>query len=443
MSDYFAFMATPYSDEDDDSDLGEGSSLLHTSHMSHRMVSSDEEMSKLYNHSSQSNQRKKSTTSDTDRPYSKRYKVLIAIWFGLISFGYMVPWTSLGSLISYFKYKYSANFYVKLYCCYYLPGLPVALLQYKYDVLLDHKYGSRNMYLFRGTIAFLGMILIISFLLRVENKYYLLFMFTGLGVCGWLCHGTATMLASMYPSFAIAALQTGFRCPEIFTIIAVSILHLGKNVDDKSLLIFFTATSFAVLSGLVGWMNIIFNETSAKCFEAKDNTLEYVYNEKKSFKDEAVITERKPLSSTANYDSTNGYVSLSVMRSDSSISLHHLPSSHTIPNQSEENTPIKGSKASTMMLLPDDISDKKDIVNKVFPLSVALYVTMFASIFQASFFAYVESSGSLEIEQVLYFIRLFADLVGRPLTRLPRPWVFKVRGSHCDDRILHGYNHTV
>jgi hypothetical protein len=61
----------------------------------------------------------------------------LEIIFLFISFGYMLPWTSLGSLISYYKNTYSANFYVKLYCAYYLPGLPVALLQHRFDSYLE------------------------------------------------------------------------------------------------------------------------------------------------------------------------------------------------------------------------------------------------------------------------------------------------------------------
>ena len=74
--------------------------------------------------------------------------------FLLISFGYMVPWTSLGSLISYFKHTYNVNFYNKLYCAYYLPVLPVAFLQHRYDSYFDAQLGSRNAYMTRGAVSF-------------------------------------------------------------------------------------------------------------------------------------------------------------------------------------------------------------------------------------------------------------------------------------------------
>ncbi len=70
-----------------------------------------------------------------------------------------------------------------------------------------------------------------------------------------------------------------------------------------------------------------------------------------------------------------------------------------------------------------------EIAVTVRPLCLALFLTMTTSIFQASFFAYASStdtSGNTNIEQILYFTRLFLDLAGRPLaTLLPRPWFVK------------------
>jgi hypothetical protein len=43
-------------------------------------------------------------------------------------------------------------------------------------------------------------------------------------VFSWLCHGTATMLASMFPDASLAYLQTGFRTPELYTLVMVRAL---------------------------------------------------------------------------------------------------------------------------------------------------------------------------------------------------------------------------
>lgn len=316
--------------------------------------------------------------------------LFLTLCFIMISFGYMVPWTSLGSLISYYKYNYSANFYVKIYCCYYLPGLPVALLQYRLDTILDYNYGSRWTYLLRGFISYLGMIAVVVLMIWVTDRFTLIILFTLLGVCGWLCHGTASMLASMYPAYAIASLQTGFRCPEIFTVVAVAWLRLGKHPEGTALNIFFVSTAVFIFIGLIAWLHVVTNPRSLRAFEAKDTRLHNMHDS----------TEKKGVVASKE-------IGRPVIEGSTDI-------------QPTYEQPLK--RAKKLIYTMEDINMKSKVMTEVMPLCIALYFTMFCSIFQASFFAYVDSSNGWDIEQILYFVRLFSDLFGRPLTRMPRPF---------------------
>merc|ERR1712023_163178 len=71
----------------------------------------------------------------------------------------------------------------------------------------------------------------------------------------------------------------------------------------------------------------------------------------------------------------------------------------------------------------DDIAYENihNVAAIILPCRVAIFLNIWSSIFSAAFFAYVRSSSDLDIELVLYFVRLFSDLIGRPLARLPRP----------------------
>lgn len=69
--------------------------------------------------------------------------------FLLLALAYMSSWTVMGSLVSYFKQHHGPDFFVKLNSAYYLPGLPLALLQKHYDSALDARFGSRAAYLAR------------------------------------------------------------------------------------------------------------------------------------------------------------------------------------------------------------------------------------------------------------------------------------------------------
>lgn len=335
------------------------------------------------------------------RPSNTRYYVgegtsdiflpqLMLMLFLLISFGYMLPWTSLGSLISYYKYRYSAEFYVKIYCAYYLPGLPMALFQYQYDEILNRLYGSKSAYMWRGFICYVVMILILMSLSHVENEMALIYLFTLLGISSWLCHGTATMYASMFPKAAIAYLQIGFRTPELYAIAADHFLDLGMDADLNSLSLFYKLTAALVACSLICWVLLVESQTSTLLFEEKDRRSVVEYDH-----------EETPLL---------GGASTSKNSTSSSAELSNI------------------GRAKFLLSAMDAFTNRDAIFENVCPLCAALFVTMWSSIFQASFFAYVNSvsSKTKNIEQTLYFVRLVCDLLGRPMTFLPRPSFLQV-----------------
>lgn len=341
----------------------------------------------------------------TQRLVSKSSSNFNNFLFMIISFGYMLPWTSLGSLISYYKYTYSASFYVKLYCAYYLPGLPVALLQNYLDRYLDARFGSYKTYLFRGGFAYIFMIAILLSLVWAQDSNCLIFLFAMLGICGWLCHGTASMLASMYPPSTIAYLQTGFRCPEIYTVIIVSALNIGKSPARHDLNIFFVMTAIVVSTGLWSWIYVINGSEAQKYFESKDRRLNNTNNNDDD-------PEIEPLTKPYQASESN------------EAALHIQPHATAYPIDSKHDlnhTSIWSDDPHTKQKVTWEVEVYRDV--KI--LCIALFVTMFCSIFQAAFFAFVDSKKQRNIEQILYFVRLFCDLLGRPLTRLKRPWFLK------------------
>ena len=93
----------------------------------------------------------------------------------------MLPWTALGSLISYYKILYVANFYLDIYISYYILGLPISILQYLYDDTLDRSYTSYRTYIYRGIICYSMMIMIILSLIWIHNRYFIVFLFGMLG----------------------------------------------------------------------------------------------------------------------------------------------------------------------------------------------------------------------------------------------------------------------
>jgi len=292
------------------------------------------------------------------------------LMFLLVACGYMSSWTAIGSLIPYFKAHYGADFYVEIYCAYYLPGLAVSLLQQRFDVKFDQKVGSWNAYMFRMCFSYsLVILLIVGLPYMPDIPELRIFIMGVIGSFSWLMHGTACMLVSMFPPAACAWLQTGFRCPEIFTVVIIILLNLeAEDPSHKSLVIFHMATAVLLFTGLVGFIVIMFGAPAQHYLQAKD-------------------------------------------------SIHDSSNMEIIPLIEKKLASLKETGAEPAV----GEEDKEFIAHAIGHCRASLYLTMFSSIFTAAFFAYVTSTDDNDIEQILYFTRLFCDLFGRPITRLPRP----------------------
>eukprot|EP01038_Epipyxis_sp_PR26KG_P013351 gene13351-17907_t len=421
------------------------------------------------------NERSNPLKSPYDNSYHKPRKLsfdqLSSIPFSLqlsflcISFGYMLPWTALGSLITYYKYQYNVNLYIKLYTAFYLPGLLVAVLQYRYDEYFDNIYKSKNTYMIRGIICYSIMSMVLFSLLWFKSESVLIFLFVTLGVTCWYLHGTASMLASMFPKAVIAYLQIGFRCPEIYAAMIDYYLSLGKDASEPNLNIFYKMTAIIVLFALICWIMTCGNSISLSYFEDKDEHSlaltssgdldgAFMYDSGSGLEN-VEQHEKIPLINKENDrtylddDNTSDLtITNSVDSSDIDNNQSLLNHMSPIPNNSYEKNhnnydldmklKYNGidkasyyeqqpaiSRAHTLIKLLKRFQKREVILNDITILSAALILTIWASIFQASYFAYVNSPKGRNIEQILYFVRLFSDLIGRPLTFLPVPWFLK------------------
>lgn len=335
------------------------------------------------------------------------------LWI-LISCGYMVSWTSIGSLISYFKARQGASFYVKLYCAFYLPGLPVSLLQQRYDERLDHKYGSANTFLVRVVFGMLMTIMLLVFMPFIPFLYppslvppIILVCMVSIGCFSWLCHGTACMLCSMFPPSSTAYLQTGFRTPELYTVVAVAILKMGSTATETHVIEFYFLTAIVVTVGLGAWIYVCCSPPALHYLGLKDKgysaTMGGVH--KDCEKEPLMIP---PLTRTA--EAPDG--SKDPHRGGSDVSSgHHHESGGEYSEQ--DNTGV--------------VETREIVARRIRPCQIAIFINIWSSIFSAAFFAYVKPAGGTDVELILYFTRLFSDLVGRPLARVYRPWFVQTK----------------
>jgi hypothetical protein len=246
----------------------------------------------------------------------------------------------------------------------------------------------------------------------------------------------------MYPSSAIVNLHTGFRTPEIVALIAVSALKLGKNASPFHLNIFYILNAVFVSGGALAWIIVVMSPISKGYFDMKDSkiTLKIEHYEYHSaLNEKKIIYEiEKKINKLGKKDIDDSTLEENLLSDDETSS--GVNCDHTRDNYRGRSNSVNFIKSNIVQLqLHAELKSENNKINmknsikkkefsRISPLCAALFIIMFCSILQASFFAYVTSSTEgRDIEQILYFDRLFSDLLGRPLTRCFRPTCLKVK----------------
>ena len=231
-------------------------------------------------------------------------------------------------------------------------------------------------------------------------------------------------------------LFVGVRCPEIIVIIAVSVLKLGQNATQRNLTIFYILNCMLVSVGAISWITVTTNRTSKRYFSVKDNVDEVknLHNYQSLLTDETFMYNNEKKKRITIQNNLERSLLPSEKMNMNSLAIDNLESSKggnimTQKSDRNDNAVISASSYNKN----GDYIDKnvRNLIEeermRLQPLIIALFATMFFSILQASFFAYVTSPvKGRDIEQILYFDRLFSDLLGRPLTRLCRSSYLKV-----------------
>ncbi|GMI40149.1 hypothetical protein TeGR_g3029 [Tetraparma gracilis] len=275
---------------------------------------------------------------------------------------FMAPWVSIGTLVSY--YSRTPRFFTWMNVAFYLPGLPVSLLQFSLDERFDLSYGSRQVFLFRILVCLFS-IIAICFLLPSASDSQTLILCSLLGVVTWSAHGTCIQLASLFSKMAVGFLQFGVQLPNLWALGLILALSL-YGVTDASLYtpskikIFYFSQCLLVLAGVVF----------------------------------AILMWRRPFTKNAQR------------------SYHRDIEASAVDAGAEDSMTaslLRSSSASN----PPETRDSL-VRSAISKHSFVLFFTIFASISSGSFFGQVTStSSSFNIAQTLYFIRLFSDLGGR------------------------------
>mmetsp|Transcript_26378 Transcript_26378/g.34314 ORF Transcript_26378/g.34314 Transcript_26378/m.34314 type:complete len:611 (+) Transcript_26378:46-1878(+) len=402
-----------------------------------------------------------------DQEHKEMGLFFLNILWVVVACGYMVAWTSIGSLIVYFKAQYGAFFYVRLYCAFYLPGWPVSALQRKYDASFDLKFGSSTAFMIRvllGMVVQFAVLVLMPYLPKllpedaVENA--MIVSMGIIGVASWVCHGTACQLCGMFPPSSVSFLQTGFCAPQVFTIIMVFVLDLDdENAKTRDVNELYQSTAIVVLCGTVCWVALARSSVALKCFTMKDLDSQQLPN-RSSTKQSKQTSSKKYLKTPllnnieeskqeeedddGDTDDDNSIESMNKKLEqfrrnsknkndgDDDLDMSNHSSNHGKDSSSSLTQNIDSNQDEEDVDEGRLTENDEDIAKLVKFCRVSIFLNIWCSIFAAAFFVYVPSSnkpifgsfggGTLEsVEVVLYFVRLFSDLSGRPLAGTFRP----------------------
>jgi len=130
----------------------------------------------------------------------ERLRLVRESWFLGCSFvacgiGVALPWTALRTGVTYFKGRFSPDFYTRLFIIYYVCQAVVLFLQERFDARADVRYGVHNTYTFRivCSLSLLSVFLLCLPLLSVYEGA-LNVLSAGIGSLDAICFGTSSQL---------------------------------------------------------------------------------------------------------------------------------------------------------------------------------------------------------------------------------------------------------
>lgn len=288
----------------------------------------------------------------------------------LVPLSYVYTFAATQGLISVIDDAYGNMFVVFLNACFFLPGLPCALLQSWYDVKVDMQYSSFYTFQFRMIVCY-AILLICSGILTSNREQVTLLVLTSLvGIATWFAHGTCTQLVQLFPARAMVQVQLGFQMSNILALVLVLALQVTTyDIDDSQIDYFYIIVVCVVCAGCISWLAFLqrANEPEERLNERDTNLAA------KPLLDEDPTSE-SPLLSAA-------------------LSLDTLP---------EEHAELFS-------------ADCKYLV-------IAIFTNIFSSNLMGAFFAYVPEDEIPKIATALVFCRLISDALSRVVAYVWRPF---------------------
>jgi len=309
------------------------------------------------------------------------------MYFMIISAGYMFPWTAICSKIEVLTQLYGKEFFTLMNAYFYISGLPVSLISSWYDNTMDMKYESKNAYTIR-TLVCLAFMWILVMILPFTNAQQMSTIVGLLGIFTWSVHGSHSKLAAMLQFNSNIYQQIGFALPAFFSLL------LNLTLANPA---FWTCFAYFAVIGLCV---IISAWCSMKLLRSKLMKVKFIEKDRQSLID--------------YHNEIN--------------EIQQLIQNQKVEGAMQENDEMSASSSSLLTSLTSTSTKFEPMSLSIHAL--ALFFVIFCSILEGSFISFVTPVGTgVKLPTVLFFVRIFTDLAGRPLTMLNIPlWMRSIDG---------------
>ncbi len=317
------------------------------------------------------------------------FKESLLMFFAAV--GCTVCYTAVLSNLVYYSLTMGVDSYLFLNLTLYGPMLPITIAQSVWDVKFDREVGSLSAYSFRGFMGYSVSLICLLLLPFANNLTDLLVVCLLLGIASATLHGMLKQMASfVYPGcFRLAAAVTaGMQASAAPVLIFSIVTGFGRDSETKGIFQFYVSVAVLLLFCWACFRILLFESNGiSRSMERHDSLLQL----RVDFLDDADAAT-PPL----------------------------------LPTDSEEN--MESDMAQTMLREEENQEESStgDLWRITLPASFVIILTVASSMSVASFLNRVHSQhpNNEAFAQVLFYIRLLGDLLGRPATLYKAPTSF-------------------
>lgn len=333
--------------------------------------------------------------------------------FALCGMGATVAYTAILSSLVWYKALFGPSIFLLLNISVYAPALPVMLLQNSFDENYNAKHGVRNAYRFRVSFCFAGLVCVLSLFAAVRPKSSSMIVLATLvvGLFAGVAYGTFYQIISLMPDPRCnAVFAMGYQGVGLL-VLAVGLASgfnqdaaEGAAVPMSEVGSFFGGCAFIQLVCLWAFLSI---DGSCKMYafavQSKDEALAKRRMAKKADREERVLPPRLSLD-------------IAVMGAPEQMHEPLLRYSMSELSQQEEGVDLTGSPSEQEANKTPGVS-RWTVFCAIWPCAAACSLTICGSIMLFPFYVYLQDAEhNASLPQVLFFTKLTADAISRPLT---------------------------